>query len=118
MYYNFQKIFKLRGITQPFVYLIKHGFPRGQAYQFTKLRNDGLRIKNLERLCLLLECTPNDIIEWIPPKDFQIPETHPLHKLKPKAALDFSNITKDVPIEKMTELMNAIMEAKVKLKSE
>ena len=61
MYYNFYKIFDLRGITNPYVFLIDNGFTRGQAYSLRNHRNSGLRIENLEKLCTLLSCTPNDI---------------------------------------------------------
>jgi hypothetical protein len=118
MYYNFYKIFDLRGITNPFVFLIDNGFSRGQAFNITNRSNNGLRIENLEKLCLVLSCTPNDLIEWVPPKVSNVPDTHPLHKLKPTETLDFSELTKDIPIEKFPEIYNAIKEAKEKIKAE
>lgn len=116
-YFNFDKIFNVRGINQPFAFLQKNGFSRSQASLITTRRATSLRLKNLERLCILLSCTPNDVLEWHPAKDLILPSTHPLQKLKPKESLDFAALTKDVSVSDMPEIINAIKEAKEKLKS-
>ena len=114
-YYNIHKVFKLRGITSPFKFLMDNGFSRGRAYHIVTYRFSALRLDTLERLCEILSCTPNDILEWIPSKDSIIPDSHPLHQLKAKEQLDVQSLIKDVPVTKLPELIKAIQEAKSKL---
>ncbi len=116
-YYNIHKVFKLRGIDKPFKFLMDNGFSRGRAYHIVSYRISALRLQTLERLCILLSCTPNDILEWKPPKDSTVHESHPLQKLKANESMNLSELTKDIPIEKMPEIMNAIKEVKSKISS-
>lgn len=41
-----------------------------------------IRLDHLEKLCLLLNCTPNDLLRFSPDKNQVVPETHALHQLK------------------------------------
>lgn len=53
---------KERGINQ-YILIYKMGF---SAYTITNLkRNKSITMNTLERLCNVLECTPNDIVEFI-----------------------------------------------------
>jgi DNA-binding Xre family transcriptional regulator len=115
-YFNFSKIFNLRGIKYPFAYLQTKGFSRSQARLITSRGASSLRLKTLEQLCILLSCTPNDVLEWYPAKDLQLHSAHPLHKLIPAHSFDFAALTKDVSVSDMPEIINAINEAKEKLK--
>ena len=55
------KTMKDRGITT-YTLLYKKGF---SAYTITNLkRNKSITMNTLEKLCDVLECTPNDIIEF------------------------------------------------------
>lgn len=118
LYFNYKRLFALRGIKKPFKYLMDNGFSRAQAYNITTYYPSSLRLKNLERLCTLFSCTPNDILTWKPNPDSQIPESHPLQKLIHSETSDFTTITKDVPLSQMPELLKAVQDAKAKLKPE
>ena len=53
---------KDRGVTQ-YTLIYKMGF---SAYTITNLkRNKSITMNTLERLCKILECTPNDVVEFI-----------------------------------------------------
>lgn len=53
---------KEKGVTK-YTLIYKLGF---SAYTITNLkRNKSITMNTLERLCKVLECTPNDIIEFI-----------------------------------------------------
>lgn len=112
---NLNKVFRLRGITKPAAFLIKNGFSESIAYNITKLKTPALKLENLNKLCTLLSCTPNDIIEWTPDKNIPLPETHPLNKLKPAETINLSELLKDVPAEKISEFKTGIEELKSKL---
>lgn len=53
---------KKRGVTT-YTLIYKNGF---SAYTITNLRrNKSITMNTLEKLCAVLECTPNDIIEFV-----------------------------------------------------
>jgi DNA-binding Xre family transcriptional regulator len=113
---NINKIFRLRGISKPQLFLRNNGFTDSKAFNITRYKTPALKLDNLERLCALLSCTPNDLLEWHPDKNFTLPETHPLHKLKPTESINIAEMLKDVPAEKIAEFKSGIEELKTKLK--
>lgn len=55
------KTMKERGVTT-YTLIYKHGF---SAYTITNLkRNKSITMNTLEKLCAVLKCTPNEIIEF------------------------------------------------------
>ncbi|MBE6960122.1 MAG: helix-turn-helix transcriptional regulator [Ruminococcaceae bacterium] len=53
---------KERGVTT-YTLIYKNGF---SAYTITSLRrNKSITMNTLEKLCTVLDCTPNDIIEFV-----------------------------------------------------
>ncbi len=57
-----RKVVKERGITT-YTLIYKQGF---HAYTITSLRRSkSITMNTLEKLCKVLSCTPNDIIEFI-----------------------------------------------------
>lgn len=113
---NLIKVFRLRGITKPGKYLEQNGFSKSIAYNIIKLKTSALKLENLNKLCSILSCTPNDFLEWTPDKSIPLPESHPLQKLKPAEVLNLSELLKDVPAEKISEFKSGIEELKSKLK--
>ena len=80
--YNFERVFKAFGIEKLFAYLTKAGFSVSLA---SKLKNNDvarLNLSTIERLCILLRCTPNDFMEWIPDKSDNVDAEHPIHLIK------------------------------------
>lgn len=56
------KTMKERGVTT-YTLIYKKGF---SAYTITNLRrNKSVTMNTLEKLCTVLDCTPNDVIEFI-----------------------------------------------------
>ena len=52
---------KEKGVTT-YTLIYKHGF---SAYTITNLRrNKSITMNTLEKLCMVLKCTPNDIVEF------------------------------------------------------
>jgi hypothetical protein len=50
-------------------------------------------LRELERLCLVLQCTPNDFYEWIPEEDSGTDANHPLNAIKKsKKVIDLTKI--------------------------
>ncbi len=107
--YNFNRVFKARGIEKPFSYLAKAGFSQKFA---TKIKNDRvarLNMNVLEKLCILLRCTPNDLLEWIQEKDVQLDSAHPLQTLKrSEKVIDITKMLNSIPIEYLEDIETVI----------
>ena len=112
---NLNKMYRLRGITKPGVFLSQNGFTKQKAFNIVKLKTPALKLQNLELLCRILSCTPNDIIEWTPDKNDTLPDSHPLYKIKPAESINIAEMLKDIPAEKISEFKLGIEELKSKL---
>lgn len=79
---NLQRVFKTRGIEKPSFFLQSHGFTITTANRALKGEYVNFSMHTIEKLCLIFHCTPNDLLEWVPPKSGEIPETEPLYTLR------------------------------------
>jgi hypothetical protein len=110
LYFNFSRIFKLKGITRAFNYLTHNGYSPGYA---TKLANNRVYIINLDRLekfCTDFNCTPNDIIDFRPNPKSSLPKDHALHTLtKPEINNDeIVNKINAMPADKIQQIHDII----------
>ncbi len=104
LYFNPKRVFALRGIPNPLTYLMKNGFGRGTANNLLNHMNRSVKYEHLERLCLLLRCTPNDLYDWRPGKDAAVAADHPLQALTRKAAKSPMEYMKELPLETLDEM--------------
>ena len=70
-----------KGIVNPYNYLIRIGFTPNVASRTLNGKIDQLKLTHINKLCTVLQCTPNDLFEWLPGKDEALPENHPLLNL-------------------------------------
>ncbi|MEO6049724.1 MAG: helix-turn-helix domain-containing protein [Pyrinomonadaceae bacterium] len=95
-------------IEHPYAFLVKNGFIPQTATNMANSRVGHVKPKQIERLCLLLNCTPNDLFDWRPDKDSVVPDTHALHSItrtqKAKAVADLrqTRIIRDELPSKLT----------------
>lgn len=101
-------VMKLRGIENPYKALIKMGFAAATVNNMLGETAKRIRFDHLERICFLLNCTPNDLIEWIPPDGLANPEDRSLIKLKREHEEDMRKLLYSVPIEKFDEIIDII----------
>jgi len=110
---NLKRLFEMRGITRPFTFMLKNGFIRSTAHNFVHGQVWQIKLEQIEKLCLLLNCTPNDLFEWRPDKNASIPETHAINALKKdKSAPSFGQLFKDIPIEKFDRIEGLLNQLK------
>jgi len=68
-----------------------------------------MNLKDVEKLCVMLQCSPNDLLEWIPDTKDAKNEKHPLATLKRKDSFTQLNLMlKDVPLDKLSAIENLI----------
>jgi DNA-binding Xre family transcriptional regulator len=113
LYLNVKRILDLRGISRPFAHLLNHGFIRSTAHRFVRGDVTQIRLDHLEQLCLLLNCSPNDLFGWRPDKNMKVSENHPLQALgTPKNAPQLSELVKDIPVEKLDKIAELLDQLK------
>jgi hypothetical protein len=109
IYFNFTRFFALKGIVRPFSYLTRNGYSPGYA---TKLSNDRvheINLVRLEKFCRDFNCTPNDILDFRPFSNDNLPKDHALHSLT-KKALDSELVNKinTLPADKIQQIHDII----------
>ena len=107
--FNFSRIFKARGIDKPFSYLVKLGYSDNFATRIVNNRMQRLNLTDVEKLCELFQCTPNDLLEWIPENKDKTNDKHPLVSIKRSdKVVQLTQILNSVPLDKLSEIENVI----------
>ena len=107
--FNFTRIFKARGIDKPFSYLVKAGYSDNYATRIANNRIQRLNLADLEKLCELFHCTPNDLLEWIPDSRTVYDKKHPLISIKrSNKVVQLTQMLNSVPLDKLNEIENVI----------
>ncbi len=105
MQLNLQRIFKARGIDQPYKFLVRNGFVPFTAHKYKNSKVEHIRLDHIEKLCVLLNCTPNDIFEWGPNDLLDDYPSHPLQKIrKREKKLEINKMLSKVSLEKLEEI--------------
>jgi DNA-binding Xre family transcriptional regulator len=115
--YNLTHILKQKGITSPVGYFMKAGFRGSTSGRLSAGKFKNMKLNTLEKLCLLFECTPNDLLEWSPDEKLKVKENHPLMKL----TRDYTRIPSlkdigiDIPYDKLSLFAEKMIEVKKEL---
>lgn len=119
--FNFAKIFTARGIDKPNQWLIEQGFSPNYAVKIAKSRFVRLDLPNLERLCVALNCTPNELLEWTPGAKEKISASHPLYPLRKRdeqKVVKLTQMINSIPLDDLEEVQQAVENIKGKRKTE
>jgi len=107
--FNFTRVFRARGIDKPFSYLVSIGYSANYATRIVNSRIKTLNIKDIEKLCTMLQCTPNDFLEWIPDAKDAANEKHPLISLKRNdKVIQLTQLLNLMPLDKLREIESLI----------
>ena len=111
--FNPKSILSLRGIEKTTAFFVRLGLDYSTASRFLKSKSQFVKIKDIERLCIALNCTPNDLFEWTAGKDVVLPETHSLNSLrKSSVPKNLQQMVKDIPSDKLALIENLLNELK------
>lgn len=106
---NLKRMMNMRGIDRIYTLLLSNGFSHSTASKIHHNKLSNIKISQIGKLCVLLNCTPNDLFDWQPDAKNPLPEKHALNALvKEEISLDFKKLLKDIPIEKMGEVENLL----------
>jgi hypothetical protein len=84
--------------------MMKNGFGRGTANNLLNFNNRSVKEVHLERLCVLLNCTPNDLYVWKPDNKLPVAEDHPIRSLARTSSKTPLEYLKELPLEKLDEI--------------
>jgi DNA-binding Xre family transcriptional regulator len=109
---NLKRIFKARGIDQPYKYLVKNGFVPFTAHKYKSGNVEHMRLDHIERLCTLLNCTPNDVFEWVPTELLDDRPDHPLQRIRrSEKKIEINKMLAKLSLEKLEEIEKLIAES-------
>jgi DNA-binding Xre family transcriptional regulator len=77
--FNLQRIMTLRGIEEPVPFLVAHGVNYFTARRMLNTPDYRISVEQLEHLCDILNCTPNDVYLFTP--SAKTPANHSLRSL-------------------------------------
>jgi putative transcriptional regulator len=113
LYLNVGRVMNLRGIIKRFAFLHKNGFIRSSAAAMANNQTWQIKFEQLEKLCLLLNCTPNDLFQWKPDENQAVSENTALKALiRTDIGTQLSQIVKDMPIEKLEKVKEMLAQLK------
>ncbi len=105
LFTNLNRAFALRGIDKPSEVLLKHGISRPTISRLLRNETEGINFRHLEIICTVLNCTPNDLFEWKPGANVNLPENHSLHALRrTEKTRSLKEMIGDVPMEKLDQV--------------
>jgi DNA-binding Xre family transcriptional regulator len=111
--FNINRIMALRGIHQRYGFLVKKGFHRTVAANLANNRAANIKLAHLEKLCRLLNCTPNELFEFKSDANEMFPENHALNKLKREVNVPtVTQIMKEIPVEKLRRVEELLLRMK------
>ena len=108
---NLNRLTFQKGITKPIGYLRTIGIRYETAKHYMGGRQKTLKLIDIEKLCMALHCTPNDLLEWHQSEhDAPLPATHPLaalHRAEPKA--NIGQLLLNASPEKLMEVQKLLL---------
>lgn len=111
--FNPGKIFSLRGIEKTTAFLVRLGMGYPTASRFLKSKSQFVKIKDIEKLCVALNCTPNDLFEWTPDEKTILPDGHSLNALhKGGERKNLQQMVRDIPSGKLDRIEALLNELK------
>ncbi|MBI9033984.1 MAG: helix-turn-helix transcriptional regulator [Bacteroidales bacterium] len=114
--YNFQRIFKARGIERPYSYLVNAGFSTEYASKINQKQVKRMDLREMEKFCILMRCTPNDLFEWTAEAEKQVDADHPINQIKKTdKAVDLIKTLSNVPLAHLPAIEDKIKEELGKL---
>lgn len=101
LHFNIKRLLELRGIDKPHAFFVKNGFTHQMASNLSHNRIGHITTRQLEKLCALFHCTPNDLFDWQPTDDARAAANHPLATLTKAKPVRISEIVKEIPADKL-----------------
>jgi len=103
-------VIKKRGIQDPIRFLVQEGFSYHMAHRLINNTADSVAFYNLEKLCIILNCTVDDLLLWSKDDNVAVPNTHPLNKLSQSNVININKTLMQLPLDKIAQLEKILIE--------
>ncbi len=108
-----QNTLKQRGVPSPLKFLVHNGFTYHTAHRLLHNNVDSISFPHLEKLCVLLNCTINDLFVWHKAENSTVADTHPINKLSAQpSTVNISQTLLQLPYDKIAQLEKLVNELK------
>ena len=105
LYLDIPKACSNKGIGDARKFLVNIGFNHSAVTRMLNNSFESLRLPAIEKICLHLNCSPNELLSWQPSEGDKSLNNHALDKLKPIADKDsIVGKLKQLPPEKLDKL--------------
>jgi DNA-binding Xre family transcriptional regulator len=112
LYLNIKRVMRLRGVDEHYRFLVNLGFVPATAKNFLRGQVTLIRLEQIETLCVALNCTPNDLLQWRPNQNQTLAETHSMNSLKKKSDKDLPDLLREIPVEKFEQIVDILQNLK------
>ena len=103
------RIFEDKGIDNPHYFLRKNGFTSHTTSRILNNKGDSISFRHLEQLCLLLNCSIDDLFSWTNDDMTGIYKDHVIQKLKRgQRKGNITNPLKNLTLDKLNEVRSYI----------
>ncbi len=104
-------LFAAKVIDRPQGFLRNRGFSQSTANQIVTGNISQIKLKMLEKLCLVLNCTPHDVLVWEPDETLKEPEKFELSALiKQKEIIKLSEQLRGLTIAEIQDVNRYVIE--------
>lgn len=111
--FNPKNMFSLRGIQKTTGFLVNLGMDYSTASRFLKSKSRFVKVSDIEKLCVALNCTPNDLFIWTPDEKTVLPGGHSLNALNRDGKVkNLQQMVKDIPSDKLGRIEALLNELK------
>ncbi len=105
---NVKYIATLRGYPKAYAFMMKIGFTHNTAQRLAAGNARNITLDTLEKICIALRCTPNDLLDWQAGEQ-AVAADHPIHALsRDTSRLKNLEQLKNLPFDKLERLNDMI----------
>ncbi len=101
-----------KAIAHDYTALTKAGISKEKAMQYLDGKTNRLMLDDVETLCNLLRCTPNDLLQWSPGKKTEDYPENPLQVIRKKPPIVLEEILKEMTVGEVREFVEMREEKK------
>ncbi len=112
--FDVHPLLKLKGAKTSAAYLSNLGITKSKSQHLVKKDLKTISIADIEHLCYIFNCTPNDLFTFEESAAKPLPQNSALKKLVRTPIPSIPELINDLSVEQASELMNKLVEIKNK----